>query len=74
MRSPEAKQVLGIVEQIKPLLAGREPSVQGAVLAELLALWLAGHLPSELREVLLSAHIEAVRGLTKVNAKILHGE
>jgi hypothetical protein len=37
-------EVLGIVEQIKLLLAGHEPLVQSAILAELLGILLAGHL------------------------------
>jgi hypothetical protein len=32
-----------IVEQIKPLLAGKGSVIQGLVLAELAAVWVAGH-------------------------------
>jgi hypothetical protein len=51
-----------IVEQIKPLLAGRHPAVQGIVLCDLLAIWLAGHQP-EAVEPLIDAHIRGVRQL-----------
>ena len=70
--SPEL-EVLALVDRIKPLLAGQERAYQGAALAELLSLWLAGH-PPEVRESVLVAHIEAVRGLTRVNARALRGE
>jgi hypothetical protein len=38
-----SKQALELVRRIRPLLAGRHPSVQGAALAELTAIWLHGH-------------------------------
>lgn len=69
-----ASRVLELVERIKPILAGQDPREQGAALAELLSLWLAGHRPPELREALLTHHIEAVRALMAVNARALHGE
>jgi hypothetical protein len=51
-----------IVARIKPLLARRHPGVQGAVLADLLAIWLAGHSPSA-EEALLANQIDGVRKL-----------
>lgn len=65
-------QVLMIVElvaRIRPLLAGRPPPVQGAVLAELLSIWLAGHHPAQIREPLLQAHLQTVRSLIPVNER-----
>lgn len=59
----QAIEVRKVVNRIKPLLAGRQPEVQGAILADLLSLWLAGHHPRELREQLLTMHIEKVREL-----------
>lgn len=74
----EARQ---IVERVRPLLAGRPPQVQGAVLADLLAMWLAGHIfrgnPGEtdaLREKLLESHLDLVRRLIPVNAASIHGQ
>jgi len=59
-----------IVARIRPLLAGHDPGIQGMVIADLLALWLAGH-PSELRESLLTMHIGNVRELVVINAAIM---
>jgi hypothetical protein len=74
----QAGEVLKVVELVKPLLAGKDPHVQGAVLAELLSLHLAGYWikgdqqqTRELRDSLLMAHCAIVRGLTEVNAEIL---
>lgn len=47
---------------IRPLLAGHSPQIQGAVLADLLSVFIAGHHPS-LREEILALHIETVRAL-----------
>jgi Lar family restriction alleviation protein len=46
--------------------------VQGAVLADLLATWLAGH-PNFVRESILSLHIKVVRELVPVNEAQLFG-
>lgn len=34
-----------LIEKIRPLLAGHPPALQGIVVVELLAIWLAGHDP-----------------------------
>jgi hypothetical protein len=39
----EEQAVEDAVAQIRPLLAGIDPDVQGAILANLVAMWLAGH-------------------------------
>ena len=69
-----------IVEQMRPLLAGHPPPIQGAVLADLLAIWLAGHIiPNDqqqtdaMRVRVLKAHLAMVRGLLPVNAAHIHG-
>lgn len=56
--------------QIRPLLAGLPPYLQGAVLSELLALWLAGHYApdnpedtAQFRADLLEMHIRLVKQL-----------
>jgi hypothetical protein len=74
----DLETVTTLVEQIKPLFAGKRPEVQGAALAELLAIWLAGHVVRHdaeatrtLRADLLAEHLLAVRQLVEVNAKIL---
>lgn len=67
-----------LVRAIGPILAGHASAAQGAALADLLAIWLAGHVAlgdpeatEALREGLLAAHMEAVRGLIPVNHKSL---
>jgi hypothetical protein len=72
-----AEQVARIVEAIRPLLAGKPPPVQGAALADLLAIWLAGHFAdttgdtTRLRETLLKEHVKAVRALIPENEKAI---
>ena len=76
----DAETALALAERIKPLLAGHPPELQGVVLAELLALWLAGHRvgsPREterLRDELLVGHIEAVRKLVPLAHQEIHGK
>jgi len=72
------KRVLCIIKRIRPLLAGNPAQVQGAVLADLLAMWLAGHVSLKSREAteanreeLLAMHIETVRQLVPENAKAM---
>lgn len=72
------QQVVEIVDRVKPLLAGREPEVQGAALAQCLAIWLAGHhvagdenATRKIRAELLAEHCFAVRHFTSINAKIM---
>jgi hypothetical protein len=67
-----------IVKRIKSLLAGREPEIQGAVLADCLAIWLAGHIvpgdpaaTARLRAEILAMHLDAIPRLIAVNAKIM---
>lgn len=73
-----AEDVPPIVAKIKPLLAGLPPVIQSAVLADLLAMWLAGHhVPGdaeatlEIRAELLAKHCQLVRQLVPVNARII---
>lgn len=60
------------VAQIRPLMVGLPPGVQGAIIADLLAIWLAGHRGDEdvieqYREVLLGQHNDLVRALIPIN-------
>lgn len=71
-------EIRNAVERIKPHLAGRSPEVQGAILAELLSIWLAGHqvegdsdATRKLRGEVLAVHLVGVEQLVPVNAKIL---
>lgn len=74
----DAKRVMELIEQIAPMLHGEERSVQGAVCADLLARWLAGHMDvsskagtDKLREELLAEHLAVVRDLIPVNEGML---
>ncbi|VIO80137.1 hypothetical protein [Bradyrhizobium ivorense] len=51
-----------LVEQIRPILAGQNPEVVGATLAQLLAIFVAGHAPP-LREVSMRMLVECAEGL-----------
>ena len=73
----EAIEAQALSRAIMPLLAGKGASVQGAALADLLALWLAGHFihgdPEQtkaLREEILAMHIAIVRDLIEINYKM----
>lgn len=76
--TPRTREVTNAVERIKPHLAGRSPAVQGAILADLLAIWLAGHqvegdsdATRKLRVDILATHLLGIEELTAVNAMIL---
>lgn len=68
--SDKAEIIMAVVETVRPILAGLGPDIQGAVIADLLAIWLAGHSPA-LRDDLLEWHITQVRGLIDTNEEIL---
>lgn len=59
-----------LVERIRRLLGGKPPELQGAVLADLLAIFICGHHPL-IREEVLRLHIEAVRSLIPENERML---
>jgi len=65
-------EVDGLVADIKPLLAGRHPGVQGAALAELVALWVAGHAPM-IRDTIVRGHIEVIDKLVPLAERELFG-
>jgi len=78
MSKPLELQVAPLVERIGPILAGKNPSVQGAVLADLVATWVAGHVirgdrttTDEMRAKIIECHIQAVREFIPLNAKLL---
>ena len=71
---PKAREVDDLVQAIGALLYGKTPEVQGAALADLLAIYLVGYRVPELRDEVFQMHIEAVRELIPVNEKLLMGE
>jgi hypothetical protein len=69
-----AEDVEAIVEAVKPHFVGQPGDIVGAALADLLSLWLAGHvIPDDLQtshrhqERLLKLHIKMVRALVPIN-------
>lgn len=76
MNEPDfSNEALQLAGQIKPILGGHRPEIQGAVLAELLSIFLAGHfVPGDeaetlkLRAKVLSLHYRLVLELTEINA------
>jgi hypothetical protein len=70
---PDPDDVEALVDAVSPLFVGKPPEVQGAALADLLALWLAGHVtpdPGTTRQVqeqVLEMHLKAVRLLIPIN-------
>jgi hypothetical protein len=70
MTDDDATLALQITDAMKPLLAGYPRMVQSAVLANLTALWLAGHYATDeeistaqLREELLEGHVKLIRDM-----------
>jgi len=73
-----AEQILELTKQIKPLLAGKPAVVQSGALADLIAMWLAGHwipgCPDETEQIrrdLFERYCELVIDLVEVNAREL---
>ena len=59
---------------MQPLLRGRDPTVQSAVLADLVSIWLVGHWPEEAREVLFAEFVALVRALVPVSELQIFGD
>lgn len=57
-----SREALALSQTVRPLLAGRDPGVSGAALADLVSLYVAGHHPS-LREQAERNWIEAMHAL-----------
>lgn len=68
-----ARETFDIVARIKPMLAGHGPALQGAVLADLVSLWVAGHAPVE-REPWFDLLCDHAWALVAVSEKELFGE
>lgn len=59
---PQMEEMDSCVQMGKAILAGRDPAVQSAVLAELVALYLCGH-PDFVREIFFDQYCMLVRNL-----------
>lgn len=78
---PKITEVHELIQACGALLAGHSPHVVGAVVADLTATYLAGHLDlaskentHRLRAKLLEMHTTAVIKLIPVNEKLILGE
>lgn len=76
MDADEKRTMEDLVAQIKPLLAGRHPEVVSAVLADLVSIWLAGHVAPDSkaateshRRELLTLFFGLVTELVPINAR-----
>lgn len=74
LEEEEARLAARLVAEICPVMAAHPPEVQGYALADLLAIWLAGHIvpdnpgaTAKLRGELMRMHIGMVRTLIPVN-------
>lgn len=74
----EIRDVSALLNTLRPLLAGKDPSTIGAALADLTATWIAAHTSAagkaetdQLRNDLLAMHIEAIKQLIPINARQL---
>ena len=70
--------VLTLVEAIKPHFEGKPAQVQGAALAEMLSLWLAGHVnqnnpdkSDRVRKAVLEEHLKTVWQLVPINYEMV---
>ena len=61
-----------ISAEIKPRLAGLPGEIQGAVLADLMSLWLAGHHP-DLRQKVFQDWLEVTRKLVEPSEREIFG-
>jgi hypothetical protein len=72
MNDDEATTALKLTNRIAPLLAGHPPEVQSAVLADLTAMWIAGHqVPQKTRKELFGIWCKLVLDLVPVNDEML---
>lgn len=66
------KEAQRITEQIRPLLGGHPPTLQGMIIAELMAIWLAGHDPA-LRPALRKLQDETIDEMLPLWDELLRG-
>jgi hypothetical protein len=65
-----ARMVAHMTERMKDMLAGFPPEVQGAMLADLTSIWLAGHAP-QVRRAVYDEHAKMIWPLVEANEKII---
>jgi len=68
-----AAYVERLFDEIRPILAGQPPELQGAVLMQLLGMWLAGH-PRSVRDEVLKYHLRSARIMAEVYEREMFGD
>lgn len=66
LRVPSMQEVDDLVDQIKLLLQGKGPMMQGAALADIVSMFFAGHHP-QIREEQIENWVETMRKMIEVN-------
>lgn len=66
MSVPDLERIDALTNSIKPILAGHHPAEQGAALAQLVSLWIAGHF-DQIREDVLTSFVAHVRELVTID-------
>lgn len=74
----DATTALSLAERVRPVLAGNPPDIIGAALADLVAMWIAGHFDTrgaietaKHREQLIGQWLDTVRQLIEVNEQMI---
>jgi 2,3-bisphosphoglycerate-independent phosphoglycerate mutase len=66
----QARLVDQMTARMKEMLSGFPPELQGAMLADLIAIWLVGHAP-QIRQYLYREHAKMIWPLVNANEKII---
>jgi hypothetical protein len=61
------RRALAVSQQIEVLLHGQGPHVQGAVLAQLTAMWVCGFHPKEARRQIFEDHCSSMRVMIEMD-------
>lgn len=67
----EYEESRAMAEACAQVLAGHDPLIQGAVLAELLTMWVCGHHPAPVRPLLLDGMFAMIRAAMKKHGEAL---
>jgi hypothetical protein len=65
-----ARMAAQMTDRMKDMLAGFPPEMQGAMLADLTSIWLAGHAP-QIRRAVYDVHAKMIWPLVQANEKII---
>lgn len=68
-----ADEAFKLSKQIAPLLAGKDPAVQSAALADMVAMWIVGHRPA-IRHEIVQEFSRLVSRLIPVNEAMMFGD